>query len=116
MLRDSGQASIDLDPNAESGPSRLTLRRGAFAHRSTMLRAGHYVYKPISPLDAKTIAKDCLQFCQKLSTQIPKSPETDAYSTEGLTLSLHRAKLVKVIIKSKIPLLSVYLASKIAKN
>jgi hypothetical protein len=89
--------SIDPNPNAESGLSRLASSRGAFAHRRTMPRAGYYVYKPISPSDALVAATDCLLFCKELSTQVPKSAEIDAYKAESLYLSAHRANLASVI-------------------
>lgn len=89
--------SIDPDPSAESALSRLASSRGAFAHRRTMSRAGHYVYKPISPGDALIAATDCLLFCGELSGQLPQSPSEDTYKAEGLYLSAYRANLARVI-------------------
>jgi len=89
--------AIDPSPNAESALSRLASSRGAFAHRRTMQRAGHYTYKPISPADAQKAATDCLELCHELLAQIPTSLTQDFYTAEGLHLSAYRAKLANVV-------------------
>ncbi|WP_143450347.1 HEPN domain-containing protein [Janthinobacterium sp. BJB446] len=88
---------VDPTANAESALSLLASSRGAFAHRRTMLTAGFYVYKPISPLDAVQMANDCLLFCNDLSAQIPYSNNVNSYTEEGLHISYQRARLARLI-------------------